>query len=368
MDDFSGLEYDQESITDEDVITKTNNLLNQFNLPTQVTSISDITASLFVVLYESLFSDRLSGIIRQPVTREDEIHNCQTVIDILSVDVIKDNLSHIRGLDIVDGKVQAISNLIDIFTFLFEYVIKQIESDVPSDTEDDYRSVEQQDNADDLDTLSPDPVSRTLEKERGDWMRTRSGKTSSVASRVGQSPAAPRGPKQGALSKAATCGCWNGQQPIAAARTRQVPVTYSTEAPLPVHPDISSHAKDGTPGFVDELVRESEVLEKKMLDQRTQPVAKAARQGERDRESPAGDFSFIGVRPASTQPSAAVAHTTTPQASTHLRSDASTVNSGNAFLTSTAPVMSSVVPKAVTDADTIPLHRLAHPSSSENAS
>ena len=55
------------------------------------------------------------------------------VIDILSADVIKDNLSHIRGVDIVDAKVQTISNLLDIFTFLYEYVIKQIESDVASD-------------------------------------------------------------------------------------------------------------------------------------------------------------------------------------------------------------------------------------------
>lgn len=80
----------------------------------------------------------VKGIIRQPVTREDEIHNCQAVIDVLSNDVIKDNLSHIRGTDIVDGKVQAINNLIDIFSFLFEYVIKQIESDVATDTEGEY--------------------------------------------------------------------------------------------------------------------------------------------------------------------------------------------------------------------------------------
>lgn len=69
------------------------------------------------------------------MTREDEIHNCQIVIDVLAADVIKDSLSHIRGIDIVEGKVQAISNLIDIFIFLFEYVIKQIESDAPTDTE-----------------------------------------------------------------------------------------------------------------------------------------------------------------------------------------------------------------------------------------
>ena len=60
------------------------------------------------------------------------------VVDVLSADVIKDNLSHIRGVDIVEGKVQSINNLLDIFTFLYEYVIKQIESDVPTDTEGNY--------------------------------------------------------------------------------------------------------------------------------------------------------------------------------------------------------------------------------------
>ena len=91
-------------------------------------------ARLFSILLLVIFS----GIVRQPVTREDEIHNCQMVVDVLSADVIKDNLSHIRGVDIVEGKVQSINNLLDIFTFLYEYVIKQIESDVPTDTEGDY--------------------------------------------------------------------------------------------------------------------------------------------------------------------------------------------------------------------------------------
>ena len=89
---------------------------------------------MFSILLLVIFS----GIVRQPVTREDEIHNCQMVVDVLSADVIKDNLSHIRGVDIVEGKVQSINNLLDIFTFLYEYVIKQIESDVPTDTEGDY--------------------------------------------------------------------------------------------------------------------------------------------------------------------------------------------------------------------------------------
>jgi hypothetical protein len=78
-----------------------------------------------------------AGIVRQPLTKSDEIHNCQMVIDVLSADVIKDNLSHIRGVDIVEGKIQSVNNLLDIFCFLYEYVIKQIESDVPTDTDAD---------------------------------------------------------------------------------------------------------------------------------------------------------------------------------------------------------------------------------------
>ncbi|XP_005106126.1 centrosomal protein of 95 kDa [Aplysia californica] len=118
------------------VITLANHLLSEFNIPTKILKLEDISAALFVVLYESLFSDKLPGIIRQPLSREDEIHNCQIVIDVLSTDVVRDSLSHIRAVDIVAGDITAISNLLDIFSYLLEYVINRIESDGPTDNDE----------------------------------------------------------------------------------------------------------------------------------------------------------------------------------------------------------------------------------------
>ncbi|KAH9494854.1 hypothetical protein Btru_015833 [Bulinus truncatus] len=115
--------------TPKGVVNLANHLLAEFSIPTRLEDVSDISASLFVVLYESLFSERLSGIVRQPFTKEDEIHNCQTVIDVLSSDVVHDNLSHIRGADIIAGNITSISNLLDIFQYLFEYVVNKIEGD-----------------------------------------------------------------------------------------------------------------------------------------------------------------------------------------------------------------------------------------------
>ncbi|BFZ17567.1 hypothetical protein BsWGS_20607 [Bradybaena similaris] len=126
--------------TPDAAIQVANNLLKQFRIPTKIVKVEDISSSLFVVLYESLFSDRLPNIIRQPVTKDDDIHNCQIVIDVLSNDVIHDSLSHIRGVDIVAGDLTAIFNLLDIFSHLLEYVINKIESD--HDDTKSIRSVE----------------------------------------------------------------------------------------------------------------------------------------------------------------------------------------------------------------------------------
>uniref|UniRef100_A0A0B7AEE1 DUF5745 domain-containing protein n=1 Tax=Arion vulgaris TaxID=1028688 RepID=A0A0B7AEE1_9EUPU len=118
-----------ETPTKDAAINVANHLLKEFRIPTRVVDIQDISSSLFVVLYESLFSDRLPDIIRQPTSRDDETHNCQIVIDILATDVIHDSLSHIRGADIVAGDLTAIFNLLDIFSHLLEYVMNKIESD-----------------------------------------------------------------------------------------------------------------------------------------------------------------------------------------------------------------------------------------------
>ncbi|GFN82008.1 centrosomal protein of 95 kda [Plakobranchus ocellatus] len=135
MTDVHSLEADTSAVepaeppSSKAIVDLANHLLKEFNISTQIEDVCDITASLFVVLYESLFSDRLPGIIRQPLSKEDEVLNCQIVIDVLSTEVVKDSLSHIRGADIVAGDSTAILNLLDIFSYLLEYVVKRIENE-----------------------------------------------------------------------------------------------------------------------------------------------------------------------------------------------------------------------------------------------
>jgi len=119
----------------EAVISLANRLLEDFNIEAIITEIEDISANFFVVLFERLFSLKLPGIIRQPESREDDIHNCQIVIDVLSTDIVHDSLSHITGVEIVNQDINVIFHLLDIFSFLFEYVSNKIESDAPTDND-----------------------------------------------------------------------------------------------------------------------------------------------------------------------------------------------------------------------------------------
>ncbi|KAK7113753.1 centrosomal protein of 95 kDa-like isoform X2 [Littorina saxatilis] len=315
MDDFSGLEYDQESVSEEDVVTKTNNLLSQFNVPTQITSVSDIAASLFVVLYESLFSDRLPGIVRQPVTREDEIHNCQMVIDVLSADVIKDNLSHIRGVDIVEGKVQAINNLVDIFSFLYEYVIKQIESDGPTDTEDDTRSLDRQSLA--AGTTSPFvPVDAQDLEGGGDYGSLR-----------GQNGATGIGSNDSL--KGATNGARGNGKPSVMGVQTDAP-------PSPIRRNISSSLMGhGTFDSTEELIQEGERLGRRQNRENRDMKGSWERQGRGDSPDSPGKFDFIGVRPVPTTV------TSSRMEARKLTSPPSTATIGDAYLESALPVISS---------------------------
>jgi len=62
------------------------------------------------------------------VTVEDEIHNCQAVIDSLAMDVLNTSLSHITGQDIVAGDRTAIGDLLEVFSGLMEFMLEEISS------------------------------------------------------------------------------------------------------------------------------------------------------------------------------------------------------------------------------------------------
>ena len=57
---------------------------------------------------------RLNGITRNPQTKEAYIANAQRVIDGLSLQINED-LPHITGVKIIQGDINALSNLINIF-------------------------------------------------------------------------------------------------------------------------------------------------------------------------------------------------------------------------------------------------------------
>ena len=83
----------------------------------KIASIQELTrvaSSMFVAVFEALFHVRLTGIVRQPTTKEDYEFNVQRVIDGLGAQ-INMNLQHIPGRAIVQGDIRALSNLVHIF-------------------------------------------------------------------------------------------------------------------------------------------------------------------------------------------------------------------------------------------------------------
>ena len=68
-------------------------------------------------------------------TRADEVHNCQCVIDSLSSEVLNIPLTHIDGGDVVRGDVNSVTNLLEVFSGLFEYILDKIGSDISTDND-----------------------------------------------------------------------------------------------------------------------------------------------------------------------------------------------------------------------------------------
>lgn len=71
-------------------------------------------------------------VVDNPLTVEDEIHNCQAVIDSLAMDILNTSLSHITGQDIVAGDHSAISDLLEVFSGLMEFMLEEISSSASS--------------------------------------------------------------------------------------------------------------------------------------------------------------------------------------------------------------------------------------------
>jgi len=72
--------------------------------------------------------------INNPMSVEDEVHNCQAVIDSLAMEVLNTSLSHITGQDIVAGDRTAISDLLEVFSGLMEFMLEEISSSASSNS------------------------------------------------------------------------------------------------------------------------------------------------------------------------------------------------------------------------------------------
>lgn len=146
---------------DKVIVNKLNGLLDQLHAPHHIHTVADIGASAFVTLFEGLCGEQLPGINRTAFTREDEVHNCQVVIDSLAGDVLHTSLTHISGAEIIDGDREAISNLIEIFSGLLEYMLNKIDSDASIGNEDEDHNA----TTDDPDMLSREEIDNILDAE-----------------------------------------------------------------------------------------------------------------------------------------------------------------------------------------------------------
>jgi hypothetical protein len=106
--------------TDDDasvLLTNTNKLLSAVGISAKkiisTEELSRVASSLFVAVFESLFHQKIQGVIRNPQTKDDYERNAQLVIDSLSEQIQLD-LKHITGRSIVCGDVRVLSNLVHI--------------------------------------------------------------------------------------------------------------------------------------------------------------------------------------------------------------------------------------------------------------
>ncbi|XP_022092702.1 centrosomal protein of 95 kDa-like isoform X2 [Acanthaster planci] len=152
--DYSSYKMDSNRSKDDTAIA--NELLRRVNLPS-VKDLSECTSSVFVALCEGILGDPLKGVSYVPVTKEDEIHNVQLVVDHLADKVLHCDLSHISGRAVVEGNRVAIQYLLEILLGVMDYIMEGIESE--GSTTDNEDPDDLQDDLMDPDTLTRGTVS-----------------------------------------------------------------------------------------------------------------------------------------------------------------------------------------------------------------
>lgn len=83
---------------------------------------------IHVAIYLSQLTDH-TGILENPISAEQHIRNCQTVINLVATDVLNVDLSHISGKAIVEGDKVSIRNFLEIFAGLLEYFMEYVDGE-----------------------------------------------------------------------------------------------------------------------------------------------------------------------------------------------------------------------------------------------
>ncbi|KAG9468091.1 hypothetical protein GDO78_013765 [Eleutherodactylus coqui] len=121
---------------ESDWVAVANSLLSKCHVALPVGELQQCDARFFVTLYEAILGEKVPDFIADSRTLEDDAHNVQSVIDSLALDYLQVSLSHITGENIVQGDLESVKNLLEIFDGLLEYLTEQI-SEASSQNEED---------------------------------------------------------------------------------------------------------------------------------------------------------------------------------------------------------------------------------------
>jgi hypothetical protein len=100
----------------------------------RITSVKQLNSTLYVYFFECICDTELVDKKWPPQCHEDEIHNVQTIIDTLSLDILHEDLSHLTGEAICGSHPDArpdivsIEYLLDILRCIHEWISSRIES------------------------------------------------------------------------------------------------------------------------------------------------------------------------------------------------------------------------------------------------
>ncbi|KAG7269989.1 hypothetical protein CRUP_027541, partial [Coryphaenoides rupestris] len=118
---------------EKDWVDVANDLLRKCRINLRLTKLADCDGNVFIAFYENILGEKVPDFIAEPKSQEDDVHNVQSVIDSLALDYLQISLSHITGENIVRGDKESITNLLEIFDGLLEYLNEEINEEIQNE-------------------------------------------------------------------------------------------------------------------------------------------------------------------------------------------------------------------------------------------